>query len=169
LRVFFGLVTPSAKLVRSFPRSFRLANRPLLALLLVLGVTPAIILWSTGNAGGLWVVGGLLVGATLLMFSIQLLVELFGARFVAALYEDGFSARRLFTRTFVPYDDVERVRVSSVITYVQGQTVREEVFDVDWGMRTPARITAKEGGAETAEFIIQRAGLSWEGDVAERA
>ena len=155
-------------LVRSFPRTFRFVNWPLVGLLLLLALVPALILWRTQSYAGVLVVGGVVVFVVILTLFVPLLVELFGARFVAALHEDGFVARRLMSRVFVPWSDVERIRAGSVVVYVQGETVRQEVFDVDYGERTPARITAKEGGTETAEFIVQHAGLTWEGDIAER-
>lgn len=162
-------MTPSATLVRSFPRTFRIRNWPMMALLLIVGLVPALVLWLKGNYTGIGVVAGVVGFGLVLMLFVQLLVELFGARFVSALHEDGFVARRLTSQVFVPWEDVERVRSSSVIVYVQGETVRQEIFDVDYGARVPARITSKEGGTETAEFIVQHAGLTWEGDVAERA
>lgn len=163
-----GRMTSPETVVRTFPRTFRLMNWRLMALLLVLGAVPTLVLWRAGTWAGLWVLGGLVALAVLLMLSVQLLVELLGARFVSALHLDGFVARRLLSRTFIPWDDVERIRASSVVVYVQGETVRQEVFDVDYGARTPARITAKEGGSETAEFIVQHAGLEWAGDIAEK-
>jgi hypothetical protein len=161
-------MTPPATPLRTFPRTFRLGNWPLIGLFTVLGLVPALVLWRTGSYTGVGVVGGVLMFAVFLSFFVQLLVELFGTRFVSALHQDGFVARRLFSQTFVSWADVERVKASSVVVYVQGETVRQEVFDVDYGERTPARVTAKEGGAETAEFIVQHAGLAWEGDIAER-
>lgn len=139
-----------------------------MALLVILGAVPALVLWRADNHTGLWVVGGVVMFLVLLTLFVPFLVELFGARFVSALHEDGFEARRLMSRSFIPWGDVERVRAGSVVVYVQGETVRQEVYDVDYGARTPARITSKEGGAETAEFIVQHAGLTWEGDIAER-
>jgi hypothetical protein len=141
----------------------------LLALVFILGAVPALVVWRAESQTGLWVVGGVVAFLVVLVLLVPLLVELFGARFVSALHEDGFEARRVMRRSFVPWNDVERVRAGSLVVYVQGATVRQEVFDVDYGDRTPARITAKEGGAETAEFIVQHAGLTWEGDIAEKA
>lgn len=141
----------------------------MLALVFILGAVPALVVWRAESQTGLWVVGGVVAFLVVLVLLVPLLVELFGARFVSALHEDGFEARRVMRRSFVPWNDVERVRAGSLVVYVQGATVRQEVFDVDYGDRTPARITAKEGGAETAEFIVQHAGLTWEGDIAEKA
>ncbi len=162
-------MTPASTLVRSFPRTLRSRNWPLLALVFILGAVPALVVWRAESQTGLWVVGGVVAFLVVLVLLVPLLVELFGARFVSALHEDGFEARRVMRRSFVPWNDVERVRAGSLVVYVQGATVRQEVFDVDYGDRTPARITAKEGGAETAEFIVQHAGLTWEGDIAEKA
>lgn len=161
-------MTPPSTLVRSFPRTFKVSNWSLMALLLIIGAVPAFVLWRAHSHTGLWVVGGVVMLSVLLMLFVPLLVELFGARFVSALHEDGFEARRLMSRSFIPWSDVERVRAGSVVVYVQSETVRQEVYDVDYGARTPARITAKEGGAETAEFIVLHAGLTWEGDIAEK-